>query len=118
MCIPFLFKPVENENKMWVDGGCMNDYPIDLFVDDLDNVIGICFENDKNYVENFQYHTYIYRVIKCLSNSQNINKLNIYKKCTIKITSNVNMVEEFNISQNIKKQLFNNGFNTTKKFFK
>ena len=31
ICVPILFKPVTYENKLFVDGGLLSNYPIDYF---------------------------------------------------------------------------------------
>ena len=33
-CIPFFFKAVKYNSKTYVDGGCLKNFPLDLFIDD------------------------------------------------------------------------------------
>jgi len=40
-CIPIVFTPFKFDNKMWVDGGIINNFPIDYFHKSMDNTLGI-----------------------------------------------------------------------------
>ncbi len=40
--IPFAFRPVVHEGRIYVDGGIMNNYPIDLVVGKHSEILGIC----------------------------------------------------------------------------
>ena len=54
MSVPILFKPVHYENKVWIDGGCLNNFPIELFDDCLENIIGIYLgSKDDEIIEKF-----------------------------------------------------------------
>jgi NTE family protein len=84
--IPFIFKPYKFENKIWVDGGCMNNYPIDLFMDRLDDVIGIYLDHDYSIIKEIpDIQNYFLTIIKCVFRGLNYNKLEIFKKNTIRI---------------------------------
>ena len=39
--VPLYFQPVKYNNKTFIDGGCMDNYPINLFTDRLQEVIGV-----------------------------------------------------------------------------
>lgn len=49
--MPGYFVPVDIDGKKYIDGSCLNNYPMNLFEDDLANTIGIriCSELDTNY---------------------------------------------------------------------
>ena len=78
MSIPILFKPIYYNNNVWIDGGCLNNFPIELFDDCLDNVIGIYLGSHNNNVINFEnIKDYISQLIKCLFS--NVFKINMKK---------------------------------------
>ena len=117
--LPFIFKPVSYDNKIWVDGGCLNDYPIDLFDDKLDNVIGIYTSDDyENNITNFEdKFSYTYQIIKCMLKSMSVYKLNVYKKYTINITVDCGNSNMFSMDIEEKKRLYELGYNfTTNKY--
>jgi len=41
MCIPILFTPKKYNEMLFVDGGCIDHYPIDIFINEIDSVLGI-----------------------------------------------------------------------------
>jgi NTE family protein len=84
--IPIIFKPCVYNNKLWVDGGVMNNYPIDLFRDKLNDVIGIYMGEEYNNTEHFEdVQSYIHQVLRCIFRGMNYNKLEMYKENTIHI---------------------------------
>jgi predicted acylesterase/phospholipase RssA len=116
--IPFIFKPVEYNNKIWIDGGCFNNYPIDYFFDKLDDVIGIHLEDDEICIDTFDdIPTYITQVFKCVIKGLNYGKYDKYDKNTIniKVSCKYNF---FDITKEQKKILFNFGYNTVDDFYK
>jgi NTE family protein len=109
--IPFIFKPYLFENKYWIDGGCMNNYPIDLFIDKLDDVIGIYLDNDYDYMDNIEeLQDYFFRVLKCIYRGIDINKIELFKKNTVHIITKDNIMVKWEITQSDKKKLFDLGF--------
>lgn len=86
--IPIIFKPFTFNNKLWVDGGVMNNYPIELFNDKINDVIGIYMGEEYNNCEYFEdVQSYIYQVLKCIFRGMNYNKIEMYKEYTIHIKS-------------------------------
>jgi len=84
--VPIIFTPCLHEDKIWIDGGIMNNYPIDLFHDKLNDVIGIYLDEEYNTCDVFEdAQTYIYQIIKCFLRGFNYNKIEFYKKNTIHI---------------------------------
>ena len=73
--IPVIFKPVTFENKIWIDGGCMDNYPMELFKDNIENTLGILLD-DTNNIEQFQDTAqYLLYIIKCLHKSPMLKTL-------------------------------------------
>jgi NTE family protein len=109
--IPIVFKPVIYDNKAWIDGGCLNNYPIDFFKDKLDDVIGILLEDNIRIIDKFEdIPTYITQLIKCLLRNISFNKYEFYKKQTIliKISTDATL---FDIDNQEKIKLYDYGYN-------
>jgi NTE family protein len=116
--IPIIFKPCEYENKIWIDGGVINNYPIDLFKDKINDVIGIYTGNDDSITETIDdFQKYIVQVLKCIMTGINYDKLEIYKEYTIFIKAkNYSFGNE--MSKEEIKELYDCGYNTvSKKYF-
>ena len=112
--IPIFFKPYFYDNKYWIDGACINNYPIDLFEDKLDDVIGINL-NDNFYNDNFEdIQTYIISVVKSILKGQHYYKNDIFKDYTVNITCPSNTCNNWEITNIVKKELFDIGYNTIK----
>jgi len=115
--IPIFFKPHFYDNKYWIDGACINNYPIDLFSDKLNDVIGINL-NENLYNQNFDdVQTYIYAIIKSILKGQFYYKNNIFNDYTINITCPDNTCNNWDITNDLKKNLFDIGYNTVTEFY-
>ncbi len=116
--IPFFCKPCFYDGKVWIDGGCINNYPIDVFSDKLNDVIGILLDENYEFKENFEeIDSYILSVLKCILRGMTVNqKYEMFKKQTIKITSEISH-NNWEIGDQIKKKLFSDGYEAAKKFY-
>lgn len=84
--IPILFTPCVYEGKVFVDGGCINNFPIDLFKDQLDKVIGIHVSETKKTVDNIKYiDDYLSNVVQCLFEGGVYKEISNQDKCVIMI---------------------------------
>ena len=115
--IPFLFKPIKFNNDYYIDGGVTNIYPINKS-NDLKNTIGIFTIDKYDYIipkNFFEYISSIYSIFSKLIINNNIinNSLTIIIK-----NKSINIFEYNKKHNNIKKQLFDNGYNICKNYFK
>jgi predicted acylesterase/phospholipase RssA len=46
MCFPYMFEPIVNNNKSYVDGGVCSNFPIEFFKDEIDKTLGIVLANN------------------------------------------------------------------------
>ncbi len=113
-CIPLLFQPIEHDNKCWIDGGIINNFPIDYCNDEIDNTLGIaikdiCFEkctiNPKKDLPD-----YLSNLFKCLVYSDTVKKLETYDKNTIKYNFDISIMVDFNINSDEISEIFNDGY--------
>lgn len=112
--IPFFFTPVVIDNLTYIDGGVTDNYPMKLFMDDLEHTIGIliCDEYSTSYIYPDEYImailnliTYNYYRYQIFENSQN----------TIKINQKILNISlfHFNVDDDLKMKLFNLGIEST-----
>jgi NTE family protein len=65
--IPLFFCPVHYNNKVYIDGGLMNNYPISLFDDSLENTIGIYLSDEEESTNINNLETYFISVVQSLA---------------------------------------------------
>lgn len=115
-CIPLYFTPIKyihnNAELILIDGGCIDNYPIHLFEDNLDNVIGVYLNNDTENIEKIDNITnYIKLLFETLSNGMSFNAIRSYTKSTINIIVKGVGMAEFNLDIKKKRYLYDLGFN-------
>lgn len=111
ICIPILFKPIEYNNKLYVDGAITNRMPIDIFLNELEDTIifNITFNKTSNNIDNFI--DYLYNIIMCKLS----NNYDSYRKYYLNLFINCSILE-FNMDLNEKKKIINYSYNETKKY--
>jgi NTE family protein len=117
--IPLIFKPYKYKNKLWIDGGCIDNYPIALFKDKLSDVIGILLdeEYEDTHTDNFDtIGKYFNNILKCFGKCSYHNKYDLYQKNTIHIMCKPDNSSNWSIDNDYKDHLFNFAYDTTKKF--
>lgn len=113
-CIPIIFMPIKFNNKLWLDGGLLNNYPIKFCEDEIDNTLGITINDEcldkceDNTPTNIM--DYLYTVLKCIIYSDNIKYINDFKENTIKFTYSFNEISNFNITKEDKIKLIELGY--------
>jgi NTE family protein len=116
MSIPPIFSPINEESYHLVDGGIINNYPIELFKDKLDVTLGIlCSEKNNN--EKCKNIIELYKsIIVFMMTKETFIKKNKYIDNTVLIESSLNMFNIFNISIEDKENIINLGYQLTKQF--
>lgn len=116
VAVPIFLSPVTYENKKYVDGGLICNYPVSLFSNELDKVIGINLghhtENDN--VDNIE--NYMFALIECMTDTISKNNSDV-NKCTINVPIDINLLN-FDINKNEKKKMFYSGYHRAKEFIK
>lgn len=108
MAIPLFFTPVKYENKIFIDGCCLDNYPIHLFKEKLDNVIGLYIIDKKKHINNITcIEDYLTNTIYCLLDGMIQKTGGMYEKHTIMISCD-------NTGDTIQDviSLFDTGYNT------
>jgi NTE family protein len=114
IAVPIYFAPVIYDNKMFVDGGCIDNYPIQLFSDNLEHVIGIHLAGVKNNVTSIKNpEEFIINLVQCLQEGVSKNSIKGFEKQTINIiTPGLNLLD-LSIDNKKKQELYDCGYNTT-----
>lgn len=110
--IPFIFRPYTFENKLWVDGGCMNNYPIELVEpNDLNSTIGVYLNDHYETLQEIEeVQDYFNRIFKCVYRGLNYNKIKVYKKYTINVIAKGSNGTNWELSKNDKRELYDTGY--------
>jgi predicted acylesterase/phospholipase RssA len=65
--IPIVLTPCMHDGKMFVDGGCIDNFPIHLFENELDRVIGVYVAEERCVTDEIKYiEDYFSNIIECL----------------------------------------------------
>jgi predicted acylesterase/phospholipase RssA len=112
MSLPIYFSPVEYNGNLYIDGGCVDNYPINLFKSEIHNVLGIYAQNNTVYYEKISnFEEYLESIINSFSYSTIYLINNNYKRNTIIIKlDNINIMN-LEITEDIKNELFEIGYN-------
>jgi len=111
--IPWFYTPVEYKNKLYIDGGCVDNYPIQLFKDKLEEVLGIYLIDTKDYVEVIDnLETYTWRIIQCFMRGFTFNSKKGFENDTIEIdVGSINIIN-YEIDNNKKKEIYKIGYDS------
>lgn len=121
--LPFIFTKREYNGDIHVDGGIINNYPIDLFKDNLESVLGIKLIGGRCDIERYdidKLDSYIYNVMSCFikQRDNNILQSDIYSKSTIFIyTNDITSTIKFDMSRKDKKRLIKIGYKAADDYF-
>lgn len=117
--IPFFFEPVLFNEKYYVDGGLTNNYPIEIYKDEMKETLGflISTKNRKfdEKIENLEQ--YILCILKSTLNYIDYCKLKEYKKNTIVLHDDTSMLN-LTLSKEDKDKMVELGYRKTSEFFK
>jgi len=115
--VPLLFPFVEYNDKKYVDGGLLENFPISIFDDQLDKVIGINIMSELP-VKHSNIIEYILLVLGIVYYN-GFDKYNIekYKKSVFNLVLNDNNTFNFELTPEKKKEMYYEGYNLIKKNF-
>ena len=64
---PFIFDKIDYKNNIYVDGGLINNYPIEIFKDELPYTLGICIYSNNGNTNIDNLNDYIIRILSILT---------------------------------------------------
>ena len=116
-CYPFVFTPVTFGDDLYVDGGVLNNYPINYFVHDINRTIGISNETTeiKEKVELGDILSYTLAIINCMSIDKQRDVTNLYRNNTVLVEAISNPIN-FTLTNNEKEIMVSEGYNSTLRF--
>lgn len=119
IAIPIYFYPIFYENKYYVDAGFADNYPIKLFDDKIDSVIGLYLEdNNCNSCDDIQYFdTYLLMLYYSTMKAMTRYSIHGYSENTIIINTDISHCLNFDISNDKLYDMWEEGYNSVIKFF-
>lgn len=121
--IPLFYAPVKYNNNYYIDGGCIDNYPIHLFNDKINKVLGLYLIEDSSDIHYDNYNNienledYLMIVFECIMKGLRANSTRGFDKFTINIKINESFTN-FNISDKKKDKIFNIGYKTVMEKYK
>ena len=112
--IPGLYPPFKLNNNYYIDGFLVNNYPIDIFKDDLKNTIGVCVTKAK-YYKDLTLNNYIYNLFTILTKTKENSNKDYYNKLKKNIFLDNNIfVLELNLTKTKKLEELEKSYNILK----
>jgi len=124
--IPFVFTTNEYEGDLHCDGGLIDNYPISLFKDNLDKVLGFKLVNHGELESHNVDHpiddieSFIYHILTCyvVQKEKHTSRNEEFKNCTVYIhTENITQSVNFGLTAQEKHKLIEIGYRVTNEFF-
>lgn len=116
-CIPLYYKPILFNNKYYIDGGFIDNYPINLFKDNLDEVLGLYVENKYEPSDIKDFKDFIISLYKIYNKGYVYNILRNWENFTILIHVEKTNILKFDVSKEEKNNFFKTGYNAVYKFY-
>lgn len=116
--IPIIYEKISYNNNIYIDGAMGNPYPINIYDDGLNNIIGLYI--DSNNTNNDKYNnflSYIYNVISTpMKTMRNMIIKNSSQKCiNIPLLFDINSTGfDLSYQEEERKSMMDTGYNTTK----
>ena len=107
--LPMIFPIVEINKNKYVDGCFMNNYPLDIFKDDLDNTIGIEIESFCNSRKISSFYDYIINLLLIMCKQSGTHK-HLKKAKKYIFIENKECASNFEITNEKKKEMINIGY--------
>jgi|LakMenEpi03Aug12_release.lakeMendotaPanAssembly.Ray.scaffolds.fasta_scaffold273181_2 NTE family protein len=111
LSIPFIYCPVIYKDNMYIDGACLDNYPITVFKDNLNETIGILLIDAKDNTRTIDnLETYILRVLECMMYGMTLGSKKGFENNTIEIHVESISIVNYEINNNKKDELFLKGY--------
>ena len=114
IAVPFYFYPVIFEGNHYVDGGILDNYPIQF--GNKESTLGFTVVSDK-YSQVDDFGNYMIKVIKLFLNASLLNKVRQFKDCTINIVCGEKNFIDFKMDYQAKKIMIDKGYDRVRKIY-
>ena len=111
LSIPLLFCPVKYNGNFYVDGGSTCNYPIDLFAERIEEVLGVYLYNESKNNDIESIKDYMVKLIFTFTDNVTCELLKKYIKNTIIIKFEDMDISNFDLTFEQKKEVYHKGFN-------
>lgn len=117
--LPLLFQPILYNDNYLIDGGVFDNYPIDLFIDDKKDILGINLAAHVKDIDfNVDFFDYMIKLFTISHHWKNLNKIDKYRKYTIEIrTYDATELLNTEISIEEKNRRILHGYNSAQNHF-
>ena len=117
--IPIMYTAVKYGNYHYIDGGCIDNFPIKIFDSELDKVLGVCLIEKKEIINEFNsIETLLVRIIQCIFEGMTYNSKKGYEKYTVSIDIEPTSMIDYGLSKEKKYELFLKGYNSILRYLK
>ena len=117
--LPILYSPYKFEKKLFIDGGIMNNFPIDLFEKNSKNILGIYIScKNKNYSEINNLEDIFFSIIDCINQADKTKYIKGYEKEIIILNIESINLHDIDISKENLNKIINIGYNSIINYFK
>jgi len=113
IAVPFLFKPISYQNRLYVDAFLIANCPLDY--SRYSKSLSLNLEQTKTYNENIDIVSYIRILLRSSLDKIYSSCSNLYKGLSIKIPCNYNFDATFNIEKEILDKFYRDGYSEMKK---
>jgi NTE family protein len=113
---PFLFEPYKYNDKLYLDGGIVDNFPIEYEIGKYGNRLGIITLSKKIYSCEFGYIDFIHKLFQVFITTMNNDKINRTNFDIIKIDTNNNFFN-FDSTNNELIEMFDQGYDMCNKWF-
>lgn len=111
--IPLIFKRVEYNNNYYVDGGLLDNFPIEYINDKKTKIVGVCVESIIKEGDDFINYIDNLFTMPILKIQNTILKEKITPNCLVIniMAKNSLSINNFNLDKNFKIEMFHEGYN-------
>jgi predicted acylesterase/phospholipase RssA len=114
--VPLYFTPIQFDNKLWVDGGIIDNYPIHLFKNKLNTTLGVYLNENREYTDIKNLEDYFSCVMQSLMEGLSVKSILGFENNTIIIKSATNNILDTNFSKETILDFINSGYKTATNF--
>jgi NTE family protein len=115
--VPFFFEPVSFSDKLYVDGGLTNNYPIEIYKDEIKETLGFLITNKKQSEKIENVEQYILFILKSTLSYIDYCKMIEFKKNTILLFDDTGVLN-LELPNEKKDEMVDLGYQKTLDFFK
>jgi NTE family protein len=114
--VPIFYTKIRHNGLSYIDGGCIDNYPIQLFKDKVNDVIGVFLEEKDNFMDDAKnIEEDLFRIYKIFHKGIDFGCKKGYDKYTICIKLDSIISVKYDINKDQKHKIYLSGYNTIKK---